>query len=78
MFHYKARDNKSTMTKGQRHFPNYDGLGGALKNNSKVRKERLKSAKFHLHNLRLHVGTGDNLSKVLRTVSAACGRLDNC
>lgn len=47
MVHYKARGNKSTMTKGQRHFPNYYGLGRALKNNSKVREERLKSAKFH-------------------------------
>lgn len=78
MVHYKARGNKSTMTKGQRHFSNYDELGEALKNNCNVREERLKSAKFHLHNLRLYVETGDNASKVLSTVSASCGTLDNC
>lgn len=72
MVHYKARGNNSTMTKGQRHFPNDDGLGRALKDNSKVKEERLKSAKLPLHNIRLHLGTGDNLSKELSTVSASC------
>lgn len=72
MVHYKARGNNSTMTKGQRHFPNYDRLGWALKNNSKVKEEKLKSAKLPLRNIRLHVGTGDNASKALSTVSASC------
>lgn len=72
MVHYKARDNNSTMTEGQRHFPDYNGLDQTLKNNSKVKDERLKSAKFPLYHLRLRLGTGDNASEVLSTVSASC------
>lgn len=46
------------MTEGQKHFPNYNGLGQTLENNSQVKEERLKSAKLPLYDLRLHLGTG--------------------
>lgn len=56
------------MTEGQRHFPKLQWTGSDfdLKNNNKVKKQRLKSAiqlfidcktaKFPLYDLRLHLG----------------------